>query len=82
MDYNKLSHQKPAVIPDTINKVKKVFGDISVVRRNKLAFLGMNIDIKDNIIQVDMLEQLEECISIFGEDASTSVLSSETKKHF
>ena len=56
MDYKQLSHKKPAVIPDIINKVKKGFGDLSFVRRNKLGFLGMNIDIKDNIIQVDMVE--------------------------
>ena len=46
---------------------------------NKNTFFGMNIEIKYNIIQVDMVKQLEERIKMFGEDVSTSVSSPETK---
>ena len=42
----------------------------------------MKIDIKDNIIQVDMGKQLEGCIAMFGEDVSTSVSYPATKKWF
>ena len=66
VDYNKLWHKKTAVISYIINKIKKNYGDLSVVRGNKHNLLGMNIYIKDNIIQVDMVEQLEECITMFG----------------
>ena len=48
------------------------------MRGNNHIFLGMKIDIKDNIIQVDIIKQLEECIEIFGEDVSTSVSSPAT----
>ena len=39
-----------------MNKFKKRFGYLSVVRGKKHNFLGMDIDIKDNIIQIDMVE--------------------------
>ena len=42
--------------------------------------LGMNIEIKYNMIQVNMVKQLEERIEIFGEDVSMSVPSLATKK--
>ena len=57
-DENNLSHENPAVISDTINKVNRNLGDLSVVRGNKHTFLGTNIDIKDNIIHVDMVKHL------------------------
>ena len=40
---------------------------------NKHTFLGINIEIKYNKIQVNMFIQLEECIGTFGEDVSTLV---------
>ena len=45
------------------------------MRGNKHTFLGVNIDIKDNTIHVDMFEKLEG-------DASKSVTSTVTKKLF
>ena len=63
---NNLSHKNPAVISDTINKLKKHFGDLSIVRGNQHTFLGINIEIKENIIQVDKVKHLEESISILG----------------
>ena len=50
------------------------------MRGNKHAFLGINIDIKYNRIQVDMVKHLEECIGMFGEDDSTLVTSQGNKK--
>ena len=58
VDDKTLSHINLALISDIINKVKKIFGDISVVRGNKHTFLGMNNEIKYNIIQVDMVRHL------------------------
>ena len=60
MDDNKLSHTNPAAISYIINKVKKQFGYLSVVRVNKHTFLWTNTDIKYNIIQVDTVKQLED----------------------
>ena len=58
VDYNKLSHKKTAVISYIINKIKKNYGDLSVVRGNKHNLLRRNIEMKDNKIQIDMVKQL------------------------
>ena len=57
MYYNKMSHKKPSVISDIM---KKYLEDLSIVIGNKHTLLGINIEIKESIIQVDMVEQLEE----------------------
>ena len=59
---SKRSHKNPSLISDIINKAKKHFGDLSVVRGKQDNFLGTYIEIKENIIQVYMVEELEECI--------------------
>ena len=62
MDNNKLSHKNPAVLSNIFNKIKKHFEDLSVVRGNTHNLLGMEIDMKYDIIQVYMVEQLEYII--------------------
>ena len=52
------------------------------MRGNKHTFFVINIYINNNTIQVDMVEQLEECKEKFGEDVSTLVTSTETKEFF
>ena len=52
------------------------------MRGNNHTFLVINIEIKDNTIQVYMVKQLEECIESFGEDVSTLVTSPATKNLF
>ena len=67
---------------DITNEAKKHFGEISFVIGNKHSFLETSIDMKDNKIQVDMVEHLEGFIGMFGEDFSTLVTSPITKKVF
>ena len=43
-----------------IEQIPKKIGYLSDVIGNKQNFLVMNIEVRDNIIQVDMVEQLEE----------------------
>ena len=82
MDDNKLLHKNPEVVSDILNEVKKKFGEISVVREGKHIFLGVNIEINYNTIQVDMVKNLEEYIEICGKEISTLVISTATKKLF
>ena len=82
MDDNKLSHKTPAVISDIIKNMKKHFGDLYVGRGNTHTFLGMKFEIRDRIIQDDMVKQLDKCIAIFREDVRTSVSSPVTNKLF
>ena len=81
-DDNKLSHKNPEVISDIINEVKKSFGELYGERGNKHTLLGMNIQKKDNTIQVNIVKQFEECIESFGEGVSTLVTYMATKKLF
>ena len=71
MDDKDLSYKNQAVISIIINDVNKHLGDVYFVRGNKHNLLGMNIEIKYNIIQVYMVKQLEEWITMFGEYVST-----------
>ena len=66
VDDNKLSHKNPSVILDIIKKLKKTIVYLSVVRGDKHTLLRVNIEIKDKIVQFDMVEQLGECITMFG----------------
>ena len=77
MDENTVLQKNTEVISEIINEY--FFGKLSIMIGNNNTFLGMNIEIKDSTIQVDMVKQLEECIEIFGEDVSTLVTSPETK---
>ena len=80
VDDIKLSYKNPEVISDIINEVKKHFGELSIVRGRNHTFLGTNTEIKDSMVQVDTVEQLERCIEIFVEDIITSVTSFVTNK--
>ena len=73
VDDRKMSQETPALILNIINKVKKRFGNLYVVRGNKHTFLGTNIDIKYNIIKFDRVKRLEEYMKMFVEDHSTLV---------
>ena len=75
VDDSKLSHKNPEMISYIINELKKIFGELYVVRGNKHTFLGMNIEVKYSKIQVDMEKKLDECIEMFREDVSTFVTS-------
>ena len=74
-----MSHKTLGVISEIINKVNKHFEDQSIVRGENHTLLAINIEIQDNIILVDILENLEDCITMFGEDVSTSASSPATK---
>ena len=52
------------------------------MRGNKHTLLGINIEIKDSPIQVDIVNQLDECIEMFDEDISTLVTFTTTMKSF
>ena len=73
VDDRKMSQETPALILNIINKVKKRFGNLYVVRGNKHTFLGTNIDIKYNIIKFDRVKRLEEYMKMFVEDHSALV---------
>ena len=50
------------------------------MRGNNYTFLGMSIEIKKNIIHIDMVEQLRDCMEYFGEYVSSPVSPPAKKK--
>jgi len=62
VDDNKLSHVDPKVKTQIINDIKKHFGKFVVIRVKKHCFLGMNIEINDRKLQMDMTEQIREAM--------------------
>ena len=52
------------------------------MRGNTHTFLGMNIEIKDNMLQIYMVKNLEDIIKMFGEDVSTLCTSTATRNFF
>ena len=75
VDDNKVSHEDPEVVSKVIQTMKKHFGDLKVSRGKKHTFLGMNIEILDKKIQIDMREQLQEAIGMFPGNTSMKVSS-------
>ena len=67
------------MISNIIEEIKKYFGDFSVVRGDKHTFLGMNIEIKNNIIHIDKVKNMRELRKFFEKYVSTPVLSPATK---
>ena len=62
VDDNKISHKDPQVVTDVLNAISQHFGDLSISRGNKHDFLGMNIEIKDRQVHINMQEQVQVAI--------------------
>ena len=63
VDDNKVSHKDPQVVTDVLNIISEHFGELSISRGNKHDFLGMNIELRDQKVFVDMQEQVQEAIN-------------------
>ena len=62
MDDDKISHKDPTVVTQVLDQISRYFGVLSITRGNKHDFLGMNIEIKDKKVYIDMEQQLEEVL--------------------
>ena len=80
VDDNKVSHEDPKVVTDIIEEIKKHFGDLKVNRGNIHDFLGMKIKINGNkTISLDMKDQINEALEMFGEKIEGPISSPATK---
>ena len=76
VDDNKLSHMDQKVLDDILEKMKVHFGDLTITKGRKHAFLGMNIEIReDGTVSYEMTDQLQEAIDAFGEKIDGHVTS-------
>ena len=81
VDDNKVSHVDPKVVDEILKIMEKKFGKLTVTRGSKHTYLGMNINLRnDNRFEVDMRDQLEETIQLFGEEI-VPIITSPAAKH-
>ncbi len=62
VDNNKISHKDPQVVIDVLNAISEHFGDLTITRGSKYDFLGMNVEIKERHVHINMREQVQEAI--------------------
>ena len=62
VDDNKISHKDPAVVTSVLDEISAHFGDLTITRGTKHDFLGMNIELKEGKVHIDMKEQVAEAI--------------------
>ena len=79
VDDNKISHADPEVVTSVINDISKHFGKLTVSRGKKHDYLGMNIELKDRKVHIEMRHQLLEALEWGGKQKgrmpATSALS-------
>ena len=72
VDDNKISHKNPKVVDSIIEAIEKRHGKMTVCRRKKHVFVGMDIEfLVDQIVKIMMQEHVREAIDDFGEDVSS-----------
>ena len=68
VDDNKISHVKANVVDNVIQKIEKKFGKMSQTRGKEHEFLGMNIQYKENGVQISMKKHIKKAMEAFDED--------------
>ena len=66
VDNNKVSHADPTVVTKVMEQIASHFGELSITRGAKHDFLGMNIEIKNNKVYVDIQHQIEKALEWGG----------------
>jgi hypothetical protein len=84
VDDNKLSHISKDVVTEILEKVKEHFGELVISRGDKHTLLGMHITMnrKKKQVEIEMIDQLKEAITLFGEEVDDRVTSPAAKNLF
>jgi hypothetical protein len=84
VDDNKLSHKDPEVVTMILNEIKKHFGELVISRGNKHDLLGMHVEMNrsNKTVEIEMKDQLQEAIDMFGEDVDKTVVTPALKNLF
>ena len=59
VDDNKFSHKDPNDVTKVLQDISKHFGELTISRGNKHDFLGMNFEIKNKKVYIDMKDQVQ-----------------------
>ena len=80
VDDNKVSHADPTVVTQVLDQIANHFGELSITRGARHDFLGMNIEIKDKKVYIDMKHQVEEALEWGGVQEGTKPATPATKE--
>ena len=67
VDDLKIGHKNPKVVSKVKKYLESKFGRMRVNRGMKHTYLGMNIEFKDQKVQIHIKDYVKECIESFGE---------------
>jgi len=80
VDDLKLSHESSEVVSDMIKVIESKFGKMTVTRGQKHTYLGIEFEIKNKRVHINMKEYLQECIDSYGESIMCNATTPATKE--
>ena len=80
VDDNKVSQADPTVFTQVLDQIASHFGKLSITRGTNHDFLGMDIEIKDRKVYIDMQHQVEEALEWGGVQDGTKPATPATKE--
>ena len=79
VDDLKLSHVEPKEVTKMLEILNVKFKQMSITRGSKHTYLGMNFEIKNKKVYMEMQSYLDECIMAFGESVVSSATTPASK---
>ena len=67
VDDLKLSHAEPQEVTKMLEILNNKFNQMTITRGRKHTYLGMNFELKNGKVEMEMKGYLEECIQAYGE---------------
>jgi len=80
VDDLKLSHESSEVVSDMIKVIESKFGKMTVTRGKKHTYLGIDFEIKNEKVHINMKAYLQECIDSYGESIMCNATAPATKE--
>ena len=81
VDDIKFSHKDIEIVKKVIKKIERKFDQMTVTHGNVQTYLGMNFEIKDKVIHLEMEEYLKDCMQDFPAEIDTATKTPCTKTH-
>ena len=75
VDDIKVLHVNRKVVEDVMKELEGHFGTLDVTYGPKQEYLGMNLEIKDKKIIIDMTEHVDDLVDFFDEEITNTVSS-------
>jgi len=72
VDDLKLSHASPEEVTKMVSKLEEYFGEMNVSRGKNHTYLGIDFEIRDRKVILNMKKYLQECVDALGEAVNTN----------